>query len=155
MPRHAITAKLPRDQIIPGTLKRKGPRKFSASIGGFPGGECSVTLKQDGVEYNSGRWFETDYGIKKVSPTAEDWLALKIVLDQVDVWSWAKYYDNHDALDGTQWEFECKWGGQTIKTGGSNAYPGDVDARQPTTEESKRFQRFVAAISRFVGMPFE
>jgi hypothetical protein len=138
-------------------MKQTLPGKFEARIGGYLGMSFSAILAENGLEYTEFAEQYVPLAAKIFRPSAKQWHALEQALDEIDVWRWKKEYLNPKVRDGTSWEFECEWGPRKVRTGGSNAFPADDDPRKLALEkESKRFDRFLAAISRLLGdEPFE
>lgn len=139
-------------------MKQTSPSTFEARIGGALGFSFSASLTPQGVEYTEFAEHYAPMATKTLTPTAAQWRALKKGMDEVDLWHWNSEYINPYVKDGTSWEIECVWGDQTIRTGGSNAFPSDPDAGLVTNSqsESKRFDSLMRAISQFLGgEPFE
>lgn len=82
----------------------------------------------------------------------ERWRALRRNLDAVNAWDWNEWYFA-PACDGAGWHLDLAWGKRLISVSGSNAYPGE-DATQIDYEPSRRFERYLRAMSRLVGRPF-
>jgi hypothetical protein len=54
-------------------------------------------------------------------------------------------YCNPNVIDGTSWGIHIEYGKRTIKSSGSNAYPGTSDH-----SDSKVFKRFCREVSRLL-----
>ena len=139
-------------------MKQPLPRKLEARIGGVLGWSFSASLTGQGVEYVEYAENYMPMAARVFSPTETQWRALKKTMDQAELWRWNTEYINPYVKDGTSWEFECEWEAQSIRTGGSNAFPSDPDACLAThnQSESVRFDSLLRAFSQLVGgEPFE
>lgn len=139
-------------------MKRPLPRKLEAHIGGVLGWSFSASLTDQGVEYVEYAENYVPMAAKILSPTTAQWQALRKTMDQVELWRWNTEYINPYVKDGTSWEFVCAWDDQSIRTGGSNAFPSDPDACLTThnQSESVRFDSLLRAFSNLLGgAPFE
>jgi hypothetical protein len=63
--------------------------------------------------------------ITKTAPSAEQWQAFWLKMDEINVWEWRGRYDpNFTYCDGGSWAFELEYKGKKVKSSGSVAHPG-------------------------------
>jgi hypothetical protein len=73
-----------------------------------------------------------------ISPTTEQWREFRRSIDELGVWRWRPNYSDTAVMDGTQWQLELVYSGNSIKTAGSNKYP-------------EHFDRYIAAVRKLLG----
>lgn len=119
------------------------PEIFSAAIGGFGGPYYQVIWKDGTLTYS------TDlYGTpQKLLIEPEQWRYFWKALIELGVWKWEERYNNPGVLDGTSWSIHIEYQGRSVKSFGSNAYPGGEQRIEPSVV----FRRFCRAVSALVG----
>ena len=124
------------------TQLRGVPTKFMASIGGFSGPSYRVELQSDGIikysENDDG--FTTPDESVEIALTEHDFRSFLDELNEIELWSWNRRYDNPRIADGTAWKFEIETFGQSVKCSGSNAFP-----------PQKQFDRMLVAVSNLIN----
>jgi len=88
------------------------------------------------------------YGAESsIRPSHHDWQNFWRSIDEIDVWNWAPDYSNCQVLDGFSWSIELTHGSKSVRSEGSNGYPGQpIDEPEP----SETFCRFRAALHRLI-----
>ena len=106
------------------------------SIGGFSEDYEKIIWQNDKLYHFFEKSFlKEDY----IIPSAKEWDEFWQEIDKLNVWSWDKHYNNHDVLDGTQWELTIKCAGRRRRRiFGSNAYP----------KPKGTFKSFIKALSK-------
>lgn len=126
------------------------PTLLKIEIGGFYAPSCWLELDGSDLVYRHRDYRGTsgDEAVR-VTPSKEQWETFWQSLEDLDVWKWAKRYDNPLVLDGTQWSVHIEHGQRKVNAFGSNAYPG-MDA---ACEEEKTdvFRRFCESVSLLLG----
>lgn len=132
------------------------PTSFKASIGGFFGPSFAVELTPEGdLRYASNpRTFVSDDAgttreTVKVAPAA--WQRLCNELDAIGAWRWKPNYVDASVHDGTSWSFEIEVDGQSLKSGGYNAWPGGSVSSPGASSADTSFQAWLHAVSALVG----
>ena len=132
------------------------PTSFKASIGGFFGPSFAVELTPEGdLRYarNPRTFVSDDTGTTretvKVAPAAWDTLCNE--LDAIGVWHWKPNYVDASVHDGTSWSFEIEVDGQSLKSGGYNAWPGGSASSPGASSADTSFQAWLHAVSALVG----
>jgi hypothetical protein len=114
-----------------------GITDLSASIGGGPRGPFfDVQMHEASLQYFT--YFARGEPKTLVTPTREEWLAFRQVLDTIDVFKWRKEYVDPRVLDGTSWSVRLVIDGRTVESEGSNKYPPG-------------FERFRSALEALLG----
>lgn len=117
--------------------------KLMISIGGFHGPHYDVCLERGRLRCRA------DDSRTTVTPSAQEWKAFWASMDQIGVWGWETRYDDLETTDGTQWSIEISDGARSLRSFGSNRYPGGSDR-----ETAKPFREFLAAVSTLIQQPF-
>jgi hypothetical protein len=126
------------------------PERFRARIGGFLGYTYEVVLKDDYIDYTRSTGGKKTLSAR-VHPTMEQWKAFRTELDAIGVWQWRAQYSAPGVADGTQWSLEVAYPDRSIKTQGSNEYPGARSGPSGGPESSKIFARYLKAVQRLLG----
>ncbi|MGE5465410.1 MAG: hypothetical protein ACM3PB_00760 [Betaproteobacteria bacterium] len=123
------------------------PDLFDVSIGGYTG-KSSRARWQDGLLFceSASYGYETECQ-KTVTPAPAQWALFRGTMERIGVWQWSGEYVDPAILDGTGWSVEITWNDRYVKAEGSNAYPGSN-----SSEYSKAFQSFIAALNRLIGI---
>ncbi len=140
-------------------MRRKRRRKNSSDS--VDPRKVSMQFSHGGV-FGGGHWVEWDgkkselrwranfgftcYPLKP--PSAIQWKAFWLLVEQAGVKEWDYSYVNPGILDGVGWSFRLKAPGLSIETSGSNAYPGS-GSLIPTP--SSQFDVLTTAIGILVG----
>lgn len=129
------------------------PDEFHASIGGYMGPSYRVELEDGVLIYTKmGRGSE-EQQVVELQPTDEDWSEFLETLDDIDVWSWKKRYENPGVCDGTSWSFRIAVDDRKLETSGNNAYPGlsHTEAFERNEPSHAPFDAFTEALQTLVG----
>jgi len=126
------------------------PQSFRASIGGFLGVCYSVELREGSLYYLAADAPQKAQTLK-LTPTSQQWREFRRALDDVGVWQWRTNYPNPGVYDGTQWSLEIRYGDRTLKTQGSNNFPGRAGKPSGSPKETKAFSAYAAAVKRLLG----
>ncbi len=86
-----------------------------------------------------------------INPTPEQWREFRQTLDSLKVWHWRSSYPTNGVMDGTQWSLDLAFKDQSIKTQGSNNYPGRDGKPNGKPELTKSFRQFLDAIKKLTG----
>ena len=125
------------------------PTKLHFDIGGF-NGEChEIQFHKGQLQYCTaeGAYLWTPQTL--LNPGRQQWEDFWRDVDAAGVWTWAKEYVNPEVLDGTQWSLAMRHKGRSIRTEGSNAYPG---ADSPDLPETGSFAQFLQALRQLSGV---
>lgn len=122
------------------------PIRLVATIGGFFDGHCEVRWRRGKLWY---RHDHVDGSQVSVIPSAAAWERFWASLDQVGIWNWEAHYDDLETCDGEQWSININDGSRSVRSSGSNAYPGGANR-----EHARPFQEFLEAVGALVGQPF-
>jgi hypothetical protein len=126
------------------------PQQFHTRIGGFMGHTYEIHLQDGCLQYETfGRGKKSDRA--RVCPTIEQWNEFRRELDAIGVWRWRAQYSNPQVADGTQWSLEVVYPDRTVKTEGSNNYPGPAPDSDGVPSGSKAFARYLKAVQRLLG----
>jgi hypothetical protein len=126
------------------------PERFRARIGGFLGYTYEVVLKDDYIEYARSVGGQKPLRAR-VRPTVEQWRAFRTELDAIGIWEWRAQYSDPKVADGTQWSLEVAYPDRSIKTQGSNDYPGARSESTGGPVSGKIFTRYLKAVQRLLG----
>lgn len=118
------------------------PTRFRISIGGFGGPRYEVRLVNGHLQYRT----EAINVSELLSPTEKEWERFWAAAERCDLWNWAPRYDHRDICDGTQWEVEVVLETRSLRSSGSNAYPGGDG-----TGYSKAFRLLLQAVRKLLG----
>ena len=126
------------------------PQQLELFWGGLPGlNTCSVQWDGKSLAY------EQTYRAKKtkadINPSDQQWQRFWKQMDEVNVWSWQKRYDNPDVMDGMVWHVKMGLGTNRVETYGSNAYPGNTETNRSDINPSKLFMQYQAAVEELIG----
>jgi hypothetical protein len=123
------------------------PQQLKISIGGFTGTSYSVTLKNEKLLY-----WSSEQRSKTIKPTPAAWQEFRKTLDELSVWKWRDRYINKSIMDGNSWSFEISYADHSLKTYGSNSYPGPVlKTNSGYPSFTPTFNRFLAAVEQLLG----
>jgi hypothetical protein len=120
------------------------PARFHIFVGGFARASYDLRLVNGRLEYRANDSERPEI----LLPTSQAWERFWRAADGCDLWNWTKSYDNRDMLDGTQWKVEITLGSRRIKSGGSNAYPGE---ERDGGSYPEPFMRLLQAVQELVG----
>ena len=85
------------------------------------------------------------------APGAEaQWRQFWEEVDRIGVWQWSPRYWSDDALDGTQWSLELRYGEREVKSEGSNLYPSSTGTEYSAGSPLADFLR---ALAKLTGQP--
>jgi hypothetical protein len=86
-------------------------------------------------------------------PTKEAWESFWKEVEKAQLWDWSKDYSNYNIQDGTMWLVEINYHGRSIKTQGSNSYPGESSVSRPSLngEYSKPFEVIIEGVRNLLG----
>jgi hypothetical protein len=132
------------------------PTQFKATIGGFFGPSYAVELAPDGdlrYAHNPKTFVSEDADTVRetVQVAPEAWTAFCRTLDAAGVWRWKPSYVDGSVHDGTSWSFEITVDGQSMKSGGYNAWPGGSVSSPPAPGGDTSFATWLQAVSALVG----
>ena len=107
--------------------------------------------EEDGVlQYATfGRGHQAEHAV--VRPTLEQWREFRRELDAIGVWRWRAEYSAPGVADGTQWSLDVAYPDRTIRSQGSNNYPGSAPDSFGVSSGSKAFTRYLKAVQRLLG----
>ena len=126
------------------------PQRFHTRVGGFMGNTYEVQLQDGCLQYETfGRGDKSDQA--RVCPTAEQWREFRRELDAIGVWRWRAQYSTSGVADGTQWSLDVAYADRTVRTQGSNNYPGAKPDPVGVPSGSKAFTRYLKAVQRLLG----
>lgn len=124
------------------------PAKLHFSIGGFFGGYDEIQFHNGQLRYRpaSGPCLQLEETL--LNPNRRQWEEFWRAVHAAAVWTWAKEYTNNDVLDGTQWSLTLRHKGRSVRSCGSNAYPGAEGTDFP---RSCSFAKFLKALRDLSG----
>jgi hypothetical protein len=126
------------------------PQRFHARIGGFMGQTYEVQLQDGSLRYEMfGRGHKSEPA--QVRPTMEQWREFRRELDAINVWRWRAEYLTPGVADGTQWSLDVAYPDRTIRSQGSNNYPGSAPDSFGVSSGSKAFTRYLKAVQQLLG----
>ena len=138
--------KVPRKQLPGGSR----PRALHLMIGGFTGPSYRVDLEGDTLTYRALRHEMVAAKLKEVEtkkqimPTEEQWRQFAKALDEAQVGRWRGSYPAPAGLaDGTQWSVALEWAGWSVRSSGSNNFPGKP---LPERQWGDQFDKYVAGV---------
>jgi hypothetical protein len=118
------------------------PKRFKVLIQGFGGPYYEVHFINNRLLYRA-RYSDLPV---KICPTEDQWVRFSETVNKCHLWNWESCYYNSEVLDGIQWRVEIEIGTRTIKSFGSNSYPGGKGMGY-----SKSFRLFLGAIRELIG----
>ena len=125
------------------------PTTLRFEIGGFMGQSHDLWFKGGLLNYRTAAgaysWGETI----QISPGPEQWEAFWRTVDAADVWNWRAEYQDPGICDGTHWSLSLRYRGRTIRSQGSNAYPG---AEGPEVPPQSSFEAWLEALRQLTGI---
>ena len=86
---------------------------------------------------------------RSVSPNREQWDDFWRALEAAGVWNWSRDYADPGVCDGTQWSLLLKHAGRSLRSEGSNAYPGGEGM---DFSRSSSFGQFLSALGQLTGL---
>ena len=119
------------------------PNVFEAEIGGYPGPFFYVAWENGALMYWANRHENGTALI--IRPKEDEWKLFWNVMEKIGLWEWKESYCDPNVIDGTSWGIHIEYGKRTIKSSGSNAYPGTS-----AHSDSKVFKRFCREVSRLL-----
>lgn len=127
------------------------PTKFNAYVGGFMGASYSVELHDGILIYTASGLGHSNPKHKKITPTPPQWLEFRQTLDDLKVWQWRNEYPTDGTHDGTQWSLEIAYADRTLRSKGDNNYPDAAGKPNRSSETTKAFKRYLAAVQKLIG----
>jgi hypothetical protein len=130
------------------------PTRFTVGIGGFLGASYSVELRDGALLYTSYTSPEGGRRNQKqetLTPTAAQWRDFRRTLDDLKVWQWRADYPNHGVSDGTQWSLDIAYADHSLTAHGDNNYPDVTGKPNGSSDSTKTFNRYLAAIKKLLG----
>ena len=99
--------------------------------------------------------FPSGYFDNYIIPSEEEWKKFWDKLDKLRIWKWVENYDYPDfvVLDGTSWDLKIELGDKTLKSSGSDAYPGE-NIEEIVPDQSESFKKFLNALRSLTGFEF-
>lgn len=114
------------------------------------GNSYSVEKSGESLEYKA---YSDGYKLSSVEtivPSEAEWQAFFSKIDKLDVWSWVERYET-PVVDGTSWSVEIVTVDRTIKSSGSNAYPGKKPGSHSDFESTPTFDKFLRTVEKLIG----
>jgi hypothetical protein len=127
------------------------PTRFIARIGGFLGASYSVELHDGALLYTSSESGQRNRKQETLTPTAAQWREFRQTLDDLKVWQWRADYPNHGINDGTQWSLDIAFADRSLTAHGDNNYPDTTGKPNGSSDSTKTFNRYLAAIKKLIG----
>lgn len=125
------------------------PIRLAAYLGGCFSVSFDLELRDGVLLVQEGD--RPDLKSTRICPSSEEWAAFRRSLDEVNVWCWSADYANPGILDGTQWALEITYPDCSVDAHGDNNFPGPDGEPNGGAEETRTFQRFVAAVEQLLG----
>jgi hypothetical protein len=122
------------------------PQEFQFFIGGYMGSSHVVELVAGELRYRRAEHAYKFSAETTHSPSREQWDEFWRALDAIGVWHWAPTYVAAGIVDGTHWNLGLSHAGHVLRSGGSNAYPGDAGC-----SPASAFGQFLAALRTLTG----
>jgi len=126
------------------------PARLHFDIGGFIA-ECHEVHLQDGhLRYRRAPGAYAWSSETLCNPDEKQWEEFWRAVDTAGAWDWARQYVNPGVCDGTQWSLNMKHKGRSVRSEGSNAYPGgaEMDCDLPAAGS---FAQFLHALRLLCG----
>ena len=57
----------------------------------------------------------------EINPSSEQWKRFWAKMDELDVWTWQRRYDNPRVMDGAGWDVKMEHGTKKVEAYGHNA----------------------------------
>jgi hypothetical protein len=143
---------------ITASLPEQGPpEELEFSTAGFGGTSARVTLRGDTVMLTRAPWERgpgTVADTVRAVPDAAAWRQFWRAAENSGVERWKRRYMAENIADGVGWGLRIVVDGETIESGGSNAFP-DRDGREHENRETPEYRAFVDALGALVGRRIE
>ena len=124
------------------------PTTLHFEIGGFTETCHQIEFMDGKLQYRRAEGAYVWEPAISLEPDSAAWDRFWQGVESAGVWSWEKGYWNPDILDGTQWSLKLNHQGRSIKTDGSNAFPG---SQQPDDPAKCEFGQFIEAVRKLTG----
>ncbi|MGZ8468011.1 MAG: hypothetical protein ACXWZ7_01185 [Gemmatirosa sp.] len=145
------------DALTGPDLPRAGaPRELLVSYGGYGYGSHDVSLRGDTLVVVRREFFRPELTTTaRVVPTDAAWRRFWEAADDASVARWPRVCENRDIADGVGFGLRIVAdGGETWEAQGSNAYPQANGRCSRSSEPSRDFRAFMAAISELLGRTY-
>jgi hypothetical protein len=126
------------------------PESFTAYIGGYFGTSYGVELRKGSLFYSVSSESRKSKAVK-ITPTARQWREFRRALDDANIWQWRADYTDPHICDGTNWSLSIQYHDRTLETHGCNSYPDRAGKPSGSSNGTKEFSAYTAAITRLLG----
>ena len=123
------------------------PSRLRFRLGGYFDDGFDVRLSRRRLLYRKTVGPIPDEQAQVIRPSEEQWGRFWLEVDRIGLWAWLPEYLDHNILDGTQWSLCLAHAGRTMKSWGSNAYPGSVSYDYADGGPFADFLRALAALT--------
>ena len=104
-----------------------GLEVLELKVGGYMGSSYEVALTGASVLWRSSPGSYANWTEQTVPIDDSAWATFRSTLEGLDVWLWEDSYYDPSVMDGTSWGVRLEWDGESIVSGGSNAFPDTWD----------------------------
>jgi hypothetical protein len=142
-----------KSDLVPTTLKVHWQSSYKSE-------PVTVDIEWDGKALNYLRTRTSEDPAQKaikfsVTPPEQAWKEFWRSLDQEKVWNWLSDYGcKSDVSEGFAWSFMIARGAKSVKSSGTNSYPGMVEIGRPS-DSPVMFHRLSYALDRLLARPVE
>lgn len=119
------------------------PTIFAIRIDSFGGPSYGVVFEKGKLTYRKGLYTLPT----EVNAMPARWMRFWKEIDRTGIWGWDATYDDLGIIDGTGWSIHIKHGSCEVESHGHNAYPEEVNDREPP----EPFKQFLKALDDLLG----
>ena len=125
------------------------PTQLAVFIGGFMGESFALRLQEGALLYEA---YGDQYELRLTEtliPSDNTWMQFKAALDKIAFPSWQTEYVDPECLDGTYWSIKIEYPDLTVKSEGSNRYPGK-NGVPSSQQRGGDFERLLKAVRKLI-----